>query len=116
MAARSDGLKARRAAELASTGVTANAVCPGFTDTDLVAQAVARISDKTGRSTEDAKAAIPDYVKIGFWPQDNAGLAKENLEAIIGAQKRAGNIKGTPTTVERLADTSLYDEAVKLAK
>ena len=35
-----------------------NAVCPGFTDTDLVAQAVAKISDKTGRSAEEARAEL----------------------------------------------------------
>jgi NitT/TauT family transport system substrate-binding protein len=78
--------------------------------------AAAKAAAPTGRSIDDAKAAIPDYVKIGFWPQDNPGLAKENLDAIIGAQQRAGNIKGTPTTVERLADTSLYEAALKLAK
>jgi NAD(P)-dependent dehydrogenase (short-subunit alcohol dehydrogenase family) len=52
------GLMRALATELASTGVTANAVCPGFTDTGLVDQAVARISDKTGRSAEDARAEL----------------------------------------------------------
>lgn len=52
------GLMRALAAELASTNVTANAVCPGFTDTDLVAQAVATISGKTGRSAEEARAEL----------------------------------------------------------
>lgn len=52
------GLMRALAAELASTNVTANAVCPGFTDTDLVAQAVATISDKTGRSAAEARAEL----------------------------------------------------------
>jgi NitT/TauT family transport system substrate-binding protein len=79
-------------------------------------EAAAKAAAPTGRSIEDSRAAIQDYVKIGFWPQDNPGLAKENLDAIIGAQKNAGNIKGEPTTAARLADTSLYEAALKLAK
>jgi NitT/TauT family transport system substrate-binding protein len=79
-------------------------------------EAAAKAAAPTGRSIEDSRAAIQDYVKIGFWPQDNPGLAKENLDAIIGAQKNAGNIKGEPTTAARLADTSLYEAALKIAK
>jgi 3-hydroxybutyrate dehydrogenase len=35
-----------------------NAVCPGFTDTDLVAESVSRIVASTGRSPDDARAAL----------------------------------------------------------
>ena len=35
-----------------------NAVCPGFTDTDIVREAVANIRSKTGRSEEEALAAL----------------------------------------------------------
>jgi len=46
------------ALELATTGVTVNAVCPGYTDTELVARAVAKIVAKTGRSADDARAEL----------------------------------------------------------
>ncbi|MGE0178928.1 MAG: SDR family NAD(P)-dependent oxidoreductase [Sphingomonas sp.] len=72
------GLMRALAAELASTGVTANAVCPGFTDTDLVAQAVATISDKTGRSTAEARAEL-----AGLNPQGRLVSAAEVANAVV---------------------------------
>ncbi len=52
------GLMRALAVEFARTGLTANAVCPGFTDTDLVAGAIANIRAKTGRSEAEAKAEL----------------------------------------------------------
>ncbi|HFB54828.1 MAG TPA: SDR family oxidoreductase [Hellea balneolensis] len=46
------------AVELAKTGVTCNAICPGFTDTDIVRGAVKNIMDITGRSQEKALSAF----------------------------------------------------------
>lgn len=42
------------ALEVARSGITVNAVCPGYTDTDLVAESLDRIMAKTGRTREQA--------------------------------------------------------------
>lgn len=52
------GLTRALAAEYAGKGVTVNAVCPGYTDTDLVTESVDRIVAKTGRGADDARRAI----------------------------------------------------------
>jgi 3-hydroxybutyrate dehydrogenase len=52
------GLVRSLALELANTRVTVNAVCPGFTDTDLVAGSIDNIMKKTGRSHAQAVAEL----------------------------------------------------------
>jgi NAD(P)-dependent dehydrogenase (short-subunit alcohol dehydrogenase family) len=55
------GLVRSLALELANTSVTVNAVCPGFTETDLLAGSVDNIMKKTGRSREQAVAEFSKY-------------------------------------------------------
>ncbi len=52
------GLMRALAAEYVGTGLTANAVCPGFVDTEMTIESVANIQAKTGRSEEEARAEL----------------------------------------------------------
>jgi NAD(P)-dependent dehydrogenase (short-subunit alcohol dehydrogenase family) len=66
------------ALETAATGVTVNAVCPGFTDTDLVAESLDRIVAKTGRTRE---AALAEFVKHN--PQGRLIDPREVADAVL---------------------------------
>ncbi len=52
------GLTRSIAAEVEGTGVTCNAVCPGFVDTEMTQESVDRVVEKTGKSPTDALQAL----------------------------------------------------------
>jgi 3-hydroxybutyrate dehydrogenase len=52
------GVTRALAIELARTGITVNAVCPSYVDTDMTARTIDNIVEKTGRSREDALANL----------------------------------------------------------
>lgn len=52
------GLTRALAVEVATKGLTVNAVCPGYVDTEMVENAVAKITAKTGRTREQAIAEL----------------------------------------------------------
>jgi NAD(P)-dependent dehydrogenase (short-subunit alcohol dehydrogenase family) len=59
------GLMRATAAEVAGTGVTANAVCPAYVDTDMTRRTVETIVEKTGRTAEEAEAALEAMTRLG---------------------------------------------------
>ncbi|MGY1615423.1 SDR family NAD(P)-dependent oxidoreductase [Geodermatophilus sp. SYSU D00691] len=59
------GLVRSAAAEVARTGVTVNAVCPGYVDTPMTDRTVENISATTGRTAEQAREALVRRQPIG---------------------------------------------------
>jgi NAD(P)-dependent dehydrogenase (short-subunit alcohol dehydrogenase family) len=89
------GLTRALAAELAKTRITVNAVCPGFTETDMVAGAVASISGKTGRSESEARAEL-----AAFNPQGRLVRPEEVAEAVLWlCLPESGSINGQAIAV-----------------
>lgn len=72
------GLMRALAAEFARSNLTANAVCPGFTDTAIAEEAAERISETTGRSDADARSAL-----ARFNPQNRLIAPEEIAEAVL---------------------------------
>lgn len=72
------GLTRALALELASKGVTVNAVCPGYTETEIVRESIARVVAKTGRTPEQAMA---EFVKGN--PQGRLVQPQEVADAVL---------------------------------
>jgi 3-hydroxybutyrate dehydrogenase len=89
------GLTRALALEAAQTGVTVNALCPGFTDTDMVAASVETIVAKTGRTAEAVRA---DLAKSN--PMGRLITATEVAEAVLFlASRESGAITGAAVPV-----------------
>ncbi len=84
------GMTQSLALEFATTGITANCVCPGFTDTQMVDDAITNISSKTGRSGDAALAELVQYnpQKRLITPQEVADtvlwLCQDSSRSITG--------------------------------
>ncbi|MGM9489039.1 SDR family NAD(P)-dependent oxidoreductase [Ideonella sp. YS5] len=87
------GLTRSLALELAKSGATANAVCPGYTETDIVREGIANVMSKTGRSEAEARAGFtqsnpqgrlvqPEEVASAVRWLCSAGAASVNGQAI----------------------------------
>lgn len=81
------------------------------------ADRVATIAAPTGRNATDAKAALAEYLKIGFWPSDNIGITQQQFDAVVQVQQRVGGIRQgvTPVSYDKFVDPSLWEAANKLA-
>ena len=72
------GLVRSLALETAKSGVTVNAVCPGFTETDLLEGSIDNIMKKTGRSREQAVAELSKHN-----PQARLVTPQEVADAVL---------------------------------
>src|SRR5690606_1580429 len=71
------GFTRAAAAELAASGVTVNAVCPTYVDTDLTREAVARIVEKTGLTEQEARDRL-----VAMNPQGRLVEADEGARVV----------------------------------
>ena len=89
------GLVRALALETARDGVTVNALCPGFTETDLLERSLARIEAATGRGREDAAARLK-----AANPQGRFVAPEEVAEAVLWlALPASGAVTGQAISV-----------------
>ncbi|RLJ37982.1 SDR family NAD(P)-dependent oxidoreductase [Acidovorax sp. 106] len=89
------GLTRSLALELAAKGITVNAVCPGYTETDIVRDSIARVVAKTGRTQDEARA---EFVKSN--PQGRLVDPAEVADAVAWLCGRgAGAVTGQSVSV-----------------
>jgi NAD(P)-dependent dehydrogenase (short-subunit alcohol dehydrogenase family) len=83
------GLTRSLALEVAKKGITANAVCPGFTETDLLEQSVANIAQKTGAGEEGARKQLVEVNPQGRFVQPEE--VAETVAWLVGPNSGALN-------------------------
>ena len=84
------GLTRALALETAKRGITVNAVCPGYTETDMATQAITTIRQKTGRSEAEAVAELARFSPQGRLMQPGEVAAAVAWLVLPGAEGVTG--------------------------
>lgn len=71
------GLTRSLALEVAKRGITVNAICPGFVNTEMTRESARRITEKTGRSYEETLHSLANFSPLQrlIEPEEVANLA-----------------------------------------
>jgi len=89
------GLMRALAAELLKTGVTVNAICPGYVETEMLEESIARVMEKTGRSEPEARAGF-----AAFNPNHRLIQPEEVAAAVLWlASDAAISVTGQPVAI-----------------
>lgn len=90
------GLTRSVALEVATKGITVNAICPGYVDTEMTSQGIANITAKTGRSASEALETI-----LKMSPQQRLVTAEEVAAlALLLASEEGRSINGQAINVD----------------
>ena len=90
------GLTRAISAEVARTGVTVNAVCPGYVETDMTIQSVERIVGKTGLDAAEARRRL-----AAMSPQDRIFSSEEvAYQVLVLSDPRAAGINGQAVVLD----------------
>jgi ABC-type nitrate/sulfonate/bicarbonate transport system substrate-binding protein len=82
------------------------------------ADRVADAAKPVGHPKDVAKAALKEFLKIGFWASDDDGLDRKKLEATIALMAKIGGIKPgkQPVSYDQLVDESVWRDAAAMLK
>ena len=90
------GLTRSAALEVAGNGITVNAICPGYVDTEMVSRGIENITRRTGLSAEEAKAGLE-----GMSPQNRLVTSEEVAAlALLLASEDGRGITGQGINVD----------------